>query len=111
MATYIIPAIFKGDTFDDLEFAISIDGTPLDLTLYEIESKFKKSSKTGEESKSVSVDDGITLVDALSGRFKIDSFNQNWSVGTYYYDIQFTKGTEINTYIEGTLVIKQDVTN
>jgi hypothetical protein len=110
MAVYNIPTIFKGDTFEDLQFTLSIDGVPEDLTDYGISCKFRKRAKTGEEVKSISILSGITLVDATAGVFKIDAFQQDWTPCTYYYDIEFTDGTDINTYVEGTLIIKQDVT-
>jgi len=110
MAVYKIPSVFKGDTFEDLQFTLSIDGVPEDLTSYAIASKFRRTCKTGEEVKSISIGAGITLVDATAGVFKIDAFNVDWSVATYYYDIEFTDGTDINTYVEGTLTVKQDVT-
>jgi len=112
MAEYIIPTIIKGDTFEDLNFSILINGVNVDLTNYEIACKFRKLSKCGEEIKSIEIGSGITLVNPLLGEFKIDEFNVNWPVSLYYYDIQFTDLDSgiIKTYIEGTFTVKQDVT-
>ena len=110
MAKYIIPSVYKGDTFDDLQFTLSIDGTPEDLTNYAIACKFRIRSKVGDEVKSISIGSGITLVDAVNGVFKIDAFGVDWVVATYYYDIQFTLAGVIDTYIEGKMDVIQDVT-
>lgn len=112
--TYNIPDIIKGDTFKDLQFTLSINSVVEDLTDYSIACKFRKNAKTGKEIKSLTVESGITITDALNGVFKIDAFNldDTFIAGTYYYDIEFTNNTtgEIDTYINGTFKVIQDVT-
>ena len=51
--TYNIPTIIKGDCFKDLQFTVTINAVPLDLTGYSIACKFRKSAKTGREIKSL----------------------------------------------------------
>ena len=56
---------------------------------------------------------GISLTDATNGIFKIDAFDldDTFIAGTYFFDIEFTNGSgEIDTYIQGTFKITQDVT-
>ena len=111
--TYNIPNIIKGDTFKDLQFTLSINSVVEDLTDYAIACKFRKNAKTGKEIKSFTVGVGITITDAVNGIFKIDAFNLDatFIAGTYYYDIEFTNGSgDIDTYIQGTFKITQDVT-
>lgn len=111
--TYNIPEIIRGDTFKDLQFTLSINSVAEDLTDYAIACKFRRGSKTGKEVKSLTVGSGITITDALNGVFKIDAFNlgTDFVTGTYYYDIEFTNGSgEIDTYINGTFKVNQDVT-
>ena len=111
--TYNIPNIIKGDTFKDLQFTLKINSVVEDLTDYSIACKFRKNAKTGKEVKSLTVGAGITITDAVNGIFKIDAFDLDatFIAGTYYYDIEFTNGSgEIDTYINGTTKVIQDVT-
>jgi len=110
-SSYNLPTIIKGDTFKDLQFTITVNAAPLDLTGYTIECKFRKSSKTGTIAKSIDTTSGITLTTPASGIFKIDAFTCDFTAGTYYYDIEFTSTTGvINTYVSGQMKIEQDVT-
>ena len=112
MATkYTIPTLIKGDTFKDIQFTLSINSVAEDLTDYTIACKFRRNIKTGRVEKAIDTTAGITKVDAINGIFKIDAFTCNFEVGTYYYDIEFTNGSgEIDTYIQGTFTVEQDVT-
>jgi hypothetical protein len=108
---YNIPTLIKGDTFKDLQFTLSINSVAEDLTDYTIACKFRKNTKTGRIAKAIDTTAGITLVDAINGVFKIDAFTCDFDVATYYYDIEFTNGSgEIDTYIQGTFKVEQDVT-
>jgi len=111
MAAYNIPKIIKGDTFNDLQFTLSINSVVVDLTAYTIACKFRKSSKTGKVYKSLTTAAGITLTEAVNGVFQIDAFTCDFDAGTYYYDIEFTDGAGlIDTYIQGQMKVEQDVT-
>lgn len=108
---YNIPSIIKGDTFNVLQFTLTINSVAEDLTNYSIACKFRRGGKRGTEVKSISVGSGITLSDPTNGVFVIDAFNLDWEADTYYYDIEFTTAAGlIDTYIYGTLVVNQDVT-
>jgi len=110
---YNIPNHYKGDTFDGVQFTIinNDNQLPIDLTNVSIDIKFRKGKETGMVIKSLSNAVGITIVDAINGVFKIDSFILDWNVDTYYYDVQFTfENGVIKTYIKGLLRVIQDVT-
>ena len=111
MQTYKIPNQLHGDTFDGAQFEVKINNVAKNLTSTAIKIDFKKKKKTGELVKTISVGSGITKVDAANGIFKIDPFVADMPIGIYYYDIQFTDGAVIKTYIEGTWEITQDTTD
>ena len=85
--TYNLPDAYRGDTYEEIQFTITIDGTPLDLTGATIAMEFRKDSKLGELVKRISIGNGITVVDTVGGVFKIDSFLMTFISGLYYYDI------------------------
>jgi hypothetical protein len=110
---YNIKQQYKGDTFQGVEFQIVDSDTkvPVDLTSTDMRCQFRKGSPTGLVVKDISLGFGIAIVDALTGKFKIDSFDINWAAGMYYYDIPITFSAElVKTYIKGTLTVIQDVT-
>ena len=103
---------FKGDTFLEwnMEY-LDKDSNPIILTSVEIISQFRKNCKTGLVVRDMSVGNGITIVDAALGLYKIDEFVINWSADKYFYDIQFTFTNAIEkTPIFGDITITQDVT-
>tara|TARA_R110000787_G_scaffold46199_1_gene112275 strand:- start:813 stop:1160 length:348 start_codon:yes stop_codon:yes gene_type:complete len=111
-ATYRIPDHYRGDTFDAITFTIKEDGTDVDLTGAAIKIDFRKDSITGSLQKSMSIGSGITIVDAVGGEFKLDSYINNWAAQTYYYDTQITFSDGIvRTYFKGTLKVDQDGTH
>ena len=112
---------YKGDSFNrklGVVFVLTIskrNGVPvvppedIDLTGYKISCQFRFESKTGEVAISLTEQSGIVIFDTNKIRVMADTII-NWNAGTYYYDIQFddTNG-DIETYIEGTINILQDV--
>jgi hypothetical protein len=108
--TYNLADVLKGDTFNGVQFTVTVNGTPKDLTSTVITCDFRSSKKTGPVSLSLSIGSGITIVDAINGVFEIDAFDANMDVGIHYYDIQFVDGAVTKTYIEGTIKVFQDVT-
>lgn len=113
---YTIPAHVKGDTFMNglgLVFVVTegVAHTALDLTGYSIKCQFRFGSKTGIVQASLSESSGIVIYDTNKFSLLADNYIIDWAVGTYYYDIEFTDTDGvINTYLEGTLLITQDVT-
>lgn len=109
--TYTMSDIIKGDSFKEIIFEVLINSVAKDLTNTRIKIDFKKGSKTGTLQKTITVGSGITKTDAVNGKFAIDEFICSFPADTYYYDVQFIDGSEVNTYIEGTLTVIQDVTD
>ena len=70
---------------------------------------YAKLKETGTVVKEISVGSGITIVD-VNGVFSIDSFDVTFGAGFYVYDIEVTSGSDIRTYVKGSLTVKQDVT-
>ena len=104
---------YKGDTYDGIQFTLlnSSDSLPIDLTSVSIKSQFRVNSKDGNLIKEITNGAGITIVDAINGVFKIDSFIIDWSPSVYYYDIEITfSNGVVKTYIQGSLKVIQDVT-
>lgn len=113
---YTIPSHVKGDTFmngSGLVFVLTT-GTgqaPLDLTGYKIRCQFRFGSKTGKVAVTASETSGIVIYDTNKFSLLANAYIIDWTVGTYYYDIEFTDTNGvINTYLEGTFLITQDVT-
>lgn len=110
-ATYNFPTHIKGDTFQGMQFTLSDGVSPIDITGYTIECKFRLQYKNGKLAESLSTTSGITITDASNGVFQIDPLVIDWDAGRYYYDIEFTDtGGIISTYIQGIMVVNQDVT-
>ena len=111
--TYNIPTQTNGDTFDGVQFTVTktIDNTttPVDLTDCRIFSQIKDSR--GIVVRDMSIDNGITVTDAVNGVFQVDSFIVDLGIGTFVYDIQtiFPDGT-VKTYVKGAFGVVQDVT-
>ena len=104
----------KNDTFSSVEFIYKDNlDAPIDLTGVTIQIQFRYRSKTGTVVKDITTGSGITLTDAVNGKFEIDAFTPiNWAVDCYYYDVQVTfSATNIKTYVWGLVKILQDITN
>ena len=104
---------YKGDTYDGVQFTLlnTEDSSPIDLTGVIMKTQFRYVSKKGSIEKEITTGDGITILDAVNGIFKIDSFTIDWAPAAYYYDIEMTFSSGIiRTYIEGTIKVAQDVT-
>lgn len=103
----------KGDTFTEVPFVINIDGVPLDLTGATIRMQLRVDygGKVYLDLKSDVADGGITITDATNGAFKIDERVIGLEARSYKYDIEITLASgEINTWIEGTFKVINDVT-
>jgi len=72
---------------------------------------FRKGKQTGPIQKTVELGSGLTMVDAVNGKFAIDGFQIDWVTDTYYYDIPTTfTGAIVRTYIKGVIKVKQNIT-
>jgi hypothetical protein len=102
----------KGDTFEEVNFAMILNSAVLNLTGCTLKMQLRKEyggviflSLTSVASA------GITITNASGGLFKINRQIINIEAGNYIYDIELIKadGT-VKTYISGNFVITNDVT-
>lgn len=102
----------KGDTFEEVNFAMILNSAVLNLTGCTLRMQLRKEyggviflSLTSVASA------GITITNAAGGLFKINRQIININAGNYIYDIELIKadGT-VKTYINGKFVITNDVT-
>jgi hypothetical protein len=100
----------RGDTINERRFTITqtIDAieSPVDLTGATIKADFI--GRPGLNKKTMRIGDGISIIDALNGIFKIDSFSLA-TAGTWEYDveIEFPDGT-VKTWVTGTITILEN---
>lgn len=130
---YNFKDIKRGDTFDGITLTLKSDpDTPIDLSNYTIRCMFRIKPKfpvvitllmfnpllTPEEielEESQGVFRVITLSDPTNGKFTIGSFRVNplkfsYENTLYMHDIEFDDGVNTKTMIEGTWLIKTDIT-
>jgi hypothetical protein len=111
---YNFPDHKKGDTFKAVAFTLLYSDTLLPISLQgaSIECQFRLGSRTGAKVHDVNSTSGITIIDGLAGKFKLNQLtNIYWDVGTYFYDIEITFADGvIRTYVEGSITITQDTT-
>lgn len=109
----------KGDTFAGVQFTVIVNGVAKDLTTATLKMEMRASSKDGDLAATFTEASGggLTLTDAANGVFKFDEQVVDLPALTYFYDIEITipgaasvDPDEVKSYIEGTWVILQDVT-
>tara|TARA_R110000824_G_scaffold119531_1_gene273653 strand:- start:37 stop:375 length:339 start_codon:yes stop_codon:yes gene_type:complete len=109
-AIYNMPDHYKGDTFDEITFTIKEDTVAVDLTGAVIKMDFRKNTNTGTLKQSFIIGSGLTVVNAVGGVFKLDSFINDWDTDTYFYDAEITFADGIiRTYFKGSLSVNQDI--
>lgn len=109
-ATANYSAHVRGDTINERIFTLTktldLVETPIDLTNSDIKAGFRLHNN----SELKELGNGITMVDATLGKFKIDSFTLP-KAGTWGYDVQITFPSGlIKTWVKGTIPIENDVT-
>jgi hypothetical protein len=108
-AEYIIPEHYKGNTVHEMVFTIREEGEDVNIEDTTISARFKKGSLTGKLEKEFTLNDGISLVNAPLGIFRMDSYINDWYAGIYYYDVTITFPSGlIRTYFKGTFTIIQN---
>jgi len=108
--TYNIQDTIKGDTLDEIRFTLKDESDDyINLTGYSIKAMFKPFPSLVSV-KTIQIGTGITIINAAEGRFKIDSFNVDFAVGVYMYDIQFTSSGVVKTYIKGEFNVLPEIT-
>lgn len=110
MTTYNFKT-YRGDTFDGVEFQINVNGSPLNLTGATLLMVIKTTANAPTVSATLTETTGLTITNALQGKFVIDEQILPLSAGQYIYDIQITIGTKVKSYIKGSILVEQDVSN
>jgi hypothetical protein len=110
---YNFKNIIRGDSYKGAQFTVTNTtlNVPIDLTGASIKMQLAKVNCS--PSLELSTDNGlITITDAVNGVFTLNQFDMNVKAGTYNYDMQFTfVGGTIQTYLYGTWIVTEDVTN
>lgn len=105
------PDTQKDDTFEGVEFVLEKNSSPVNLTGASIRMMVKL---TAESSPALTVStpvSGLTITDAVNGVFEFDEQVISIAAGLYLYDIEVTdSGGNITTYVSGTWIICQDIT-
>ena len=109
-ATADYSAHVRGDTINERIFTLTKTvnevENPIDLTGCEIKADFTLQSSTTKKELGA----GITLINALQGQFKIDSFSLD-RIGKWEYDVEITFPSGlVKTWIKGKILIEDDVT-
>jgi hypothetical protein len=103
----------KGDTFNEVAFEVKKNGTAINLTGATIRMQLRKeySDVSAVLSLTSVASAGITITNATSGQFKINSQIIDIEVFNYVYDIQFTLASgEVKTYVKGGFNVTPEVT-
>jgi len=102
---------YKGDTFKQIPMVYKLNGTPQDLTGAIIRMQLRKERDGVSYLELTSVANaGITITNATTGSFKINTQVINIHAGNYVYDIEFNINGVIETLIKGDFIITNDVT-
>ena len=99
----------NNDTYNGVQFTVTVNSTPLNLedALIRMEARVSPLCPVVID---LSVGNGITIVDATNGVFKIDQQIFSITPGTYCYDIQITlKSGVVKTYISGKFIVSADI--
>jgi len=102
----------KGDTFEEVNFAILVNTVALNLTGCTLKMQLRKEYQGLVFLNLTSVGNaGITITNAASGLFKINKQIIDIDAFDYLYDIEITKadGTK-KTYISGVFSVTNNVT-
>lgn len=107
--TYDFPNHIKGDTFESIQFTVTINLSPLNL----IDATIRMDLRNGKELiQRFDLDGGLTIKDAENGVFAFDKQVIDVEIGDHSYDIEFTLSDEsVKTYIKGNWKITQDKTH
>jgi hypothetical protein len=107
--TYNFPNHIKGDTFRGVIFEVLVNGVAVDLTAYTIKMHLRPNAASA--TLSLNLTSSIEKHDPTNGKFRINAVKIDIAPRTYYYDIEFTEGTTVRTWVSGTWTVVQDVTD
>ena len=102
----------KGDTFDEMPFAIVKNSVALNLTGATIRMQLRSECGGLIALSLTSVASaGITITNAVNGLFKINKQIINIASGNYAYDLEIliSDGT-VKTWLSGEFLIESDIT-
>jgi hypothetical protein len=101
----------KGDTFYEVDFEILKNQEAIDLTDAIIRMQVRQNYGGAIVLNFTSIDEeGITITDAVDGKFKINQRIIDIPAFNYIYDIQFTIDGVVKTYVSGNFLVTNDVT-
>jgi hypothetical protein len=101
----------KGDTFYEVDFEILKNQEAIDLTDAIIRMQVRQNYGGAIVLNFTSIDEeGITITDAVDGKFKINQRIIDIPAFNYIYDIQFTIDGIVKTYVSGNFLVTNDVT-
>jgi len=102
----------QGDTFEAVNFAVIKNAVALSLTGAVIKMQLKKECSGIPILSFTSVSSaGLTITNAASGLFTINKQIINIPAYNYLYDIEITfSNGDVKTYIEGSFLVKCDIT-
>jgi hypothetical protein len=101
----------KGDTFYEVDFEILKNQEAIDLTDAVIRMQVRQNYGGAIVLNFTSIDEeGITITDAVDGKFKINQRIIDIPAFNYIYDIQFTIDGVVKTYVSGNFLVTNDVT-
>jgi hypothetical protein len=109
---YNFPPHIKGDTFKGKTFTISINGELIDTTTYTVKMQLRKGRSTSYPvALELSTTNGeIVKDDTNNGQFRIIEQVIAIPAGKYVYDMEFTSGGKVRTWIKGVWTITRETT-
>lgn len=109
--TYDFPDHIKGDTFEGVQFTVTVNSVALDLTGATIKMQVRKSPTSAVIDTYTTTGGHLTITNAAGGIFTFDEQIISLASAKYYYDIQITLAdATVKTYISGYWTITQDIT-
>ena len=114
MVTYNFPTQVRGDSFGPINFTITVNASPLDLTGALIRADFRvQGYRYLRLSTNPGAEDGtITITDATAGKFSIIQQIIDIPKHEYDYDIEILLASGVRkTYIGGTWTVQEDITH
>lgn len=117
-ATLSTKTIIRGDTFSELlVFYTLVDETetPIDLTIYD---NIKMELRRGTNRRTMligtfTIGDGLTIGGDNNNELVINyptTITDELSTGKYYRDIRFVSGSDVQTLLEGVIIVTENIT-
>ena len=85
---YKIEDRIYGNTSEAIEFQVLLNDVGQDITDATITMDFRQGTEIGDIKKSITVGSGITITDAVNGKFEIDSFVCDLPIGKILTDVK-----------------------